>query len=162
MLIGDTCHVPVQYVDKNARTFAVARDMTIAGAPVSMLPGQPWHFIRDGATIEFWLLLPAERPVDRSANGWKGGHVQGTPSDRGQASESAAHALPDGPAGARPDGAAQDKPDRTAPLSRKRERSWQRKMLIPLVLAVAGMAMLLAGWLLYPSGAGTLPPGIRN
>jgi len=85
--------------------------------------------------------------------------VPDTPSDRGEASEGAAHAPPSGAAGERPDGAAGERPESTAPLSRKRERSWWQKMLIPLVLAVAGLAMLLAGWLIYPSGAGNPAPG---
>ena len=82
-----------------------------------------------------------------------------TPSDRGRPSESIVDAPPGGPADARPSGAAQEKPDGTARLSRKRERSWRQKVMIPLVLAVVGLAMLLAGWLLYPSGAGNPTPG---
>lgn len=82
-----------------------------------------------------------------------------TPSDRGRPSESIVDAPPGGPVDARPNGAAQEKPDGTAPLSRKRERSWRQKVMIPLVLAVVGLAMLLAGWLLYPSGAGNPTPG---
>ncbi|SRR5579871_1897312 len=81
------------------------------------------------------------------------------PSHRGQAPKSAAHVPPGTPAGARPDRAAEKKPADTAPLSRKQQRPWQRKMLVPLVLAAVGVAMLVAGWLLYPSGAGNPTPG---
>lgn len=82
-----------------------------------------------------------------------------TPSDRGQAAESAAHAPPSGTGQQQPTDAALHRPDGTAPLSRQRERSWWQKTLIPLVLAVVGLAMLLAGWLIYPSGAGNPTPG---